>query len=464
MPEIHAKLSASISKRWMLNVEKNLKGCPGSIIRSWNCKSDGRNDAADIGTAAHLIGEWGLNEGKNPSEFPANHPTPYIDVDGNHIEINDSLIDGPTRYCETIWEDIERLEDDYLDEGQLFVEEQVCINKIFEDGDIEKALKFVNENNSIPVCAADLGGELDTCAKYYEYYVNELFNMFGTNDASFLIPGAILCVYDYKNGRWPVEVENNTQFLYYALGAAFAHDWNFEEVEMVVVQPNDMNNEEKVRRWRITKDELREWIPIFRQAALDVIYKHDTFNPSQDNCHYCPAKGECESQKQLVSDICKIDFAEDYEEDESGKEVLVAPPLGSLSYDELRRIVDNADFIKNYVESVSSVVRKLIENGDSDTKQKLNRKLVKGSSRRTYKYTDKEIIKYLEEDLLLDRSDFMVEKLIPMSKLQKVIEKPEFEQLVEKPEPPIIMVPYDDKRPEIETGAKSDFEDESDLE
>ena len=465
MPEIHAKLSASISKRWMLNVEKNLKGCPGSIIRGLEYPSSGPNDAADTGTAAHLIGEWGLNEGKHPREFPEHHPTPYIDVDGNHIKIDDDLISGPTVYCETIWEDIQELEDEYLDEGMLFVEERVGINEIFEDGDIQKLIDFVDENTMVvPVSANMLSKETPTCRDYFVRFINEMFNMFGTNDASYLIPGAILCVYDYKNGRWPVEVENNTQFLYYALGAAFAHDWNFEEVEMVVVQPNDMQNEEKVRRWRITKDELRAWIPIFRQAALDTIYKWDTYTPSRDNCHFCPAKGGCEDQKKLVSDICKIDFAEDFEEDtDTDEEVLIAPPLAGLNYDELRRIADNADFIKNYVDSVLKLVRNLVETGDDEMKERLNRKLVLGRSRRSYKFTDKEIINYLEEDLLLDREDFMVEKLIPMGKLEKILEEPEFKQIVHRPEPPIIMVALDDERPEVETAAKSDFEDESDL-
>ena len=464
MPEVHAKLSASISKRWMLNVEKNLKGCPGSIMRGLEFPANGPNDAADTGTAAHLICEWGLNEGKCPSEFPDHHPTPYIDVDGNHIEINDDLISGPKLYCETIWEDIQELEDEHLDEGMIFVEEQVSINDIFEDGDIQKLIDFADENMIIPVSANKLSKEVPTCDAYYARFINEMFNMFGTNDASYLIPGVILCVYDYKNGRWPVEVENNTQFLYYALGAAFAHDWNFEEVEMVVVQPNDMQNEEKVRRWRITKDELRAWIPIFRQAALDTIYKWDTYTPSQDNCHFCPAKGGCEDQKKLVSDICKMDFAEDFEEDiDTDEEVLIAPPLGGLNYDELRRIADNADFIKNYVDSVLKLVRNLVENGDDKMKERLNRKLVQGSSRRSYKHTEKEIIAFLEDELLLDREDFMVQKLMPMGKLEKILEKSEFNQLVHRPEPPIIMVSLDDDRPEVATGAKSDFEDESDL-
>lgn len=467
MPEIHAKLSASISKRWMLNVEKNLKGCPASItypMRFPISKAE-PNLAAATGTAAHYIGEWSLNEGKHPTEFASHHPKPYIVVDDGaggvmKIDITDDLVSGPTLYCETIWADIERLEDEYLDEGQMFVEEQVCINEIFNESDLDDLTEFAVNNNILQLTGPDIDAIEDEGNNEYMYYreiIKDMFNMFGTNDFSFLIPGEYLGVYDYKNGRWSVDVENNTQFLYYALGAAYAHDWNFEVVEMVVIQPNDGSNPEKVRRWVITKEELATWIPIFRQAALDTIYKWEEFNPSKDNCHYCPAAGACKAQMDNAKELVKMDFADEYVDEQK----IGLPQIGSLTYEQLGLIVKNADAIKNFVDSVVKFSKSRIMEGDDDMKKAAGKKLVAGRSSRKYSMTDAEVIEYLKDELLLDESDFMTPgKLMTITKLEKVVGKEVMAELTHRPEGSPTLVDEDDPREELATGAASDFEDD----
>ena len=75
---------------------------------------------------------------------------------------------------------------------------------------------------------------------------------FGTCDAWVWNPTTRgLYIYDYKNGVSVVEIKNNAQFLYYALGALVTLKFPALFIEMVVVQPRAKHKLGPVRRWRI---------------------------------------------------------------------------------------------------------------------------------------------------------------------------------------------------------------------
>lgn len=466
MPEIHAKLSASISKRWMWDKIKGpndypLKGCPGSITLSSKVVEPPRsNIAADTGTAAHYMGEKCLLDGKTVDEFVSNHPKDYINVTGAQdniikIPITEQMIEGVRLYTNTIWSDIEHYEKQFGVEAQIFVEEEFSLNHIFSDEDFEEIAEFIAESDLYP--------EIDDLDA--EEYAREWLTMFGTNDCSVVYPGKALFIYDYKNGRWPVPAENNTQFLYYAIGAAEEHNWDFEYIEMLAIQPNSMD-EEKTPRWRITKEELLEWVPVFKECALNTIRHPDEFNTGE-HCHFCPAKGMCQKQANDAMDAAKIDFEEDFIENDKGNYEVSLSPIDSLSYNDMRKILDNADAIMDFVKGVQTASKNMLLANNKEARNNLGKKLVHKAKNRKIHATDQEIIDFATNDLLLDINDITENlpehgKLLTMSKLENVIGKEEMKQFISRPEPDIIMVSEDDSREEIVISAADDFDDDLD--
>lgn len=467
MPELHAKLSASISKRWMWDKIKGpngypLKGCPGSITLSAKVIEPPRaNAAADTGTAAHEIGEKCLLEGITPEEFQSKHPKDYIAIRGSQgnivkIPITEKMIESVNLYTNTIWSDIEHYEAEFGVEAQIFVEEEFSLNHIFSDEDFEQIAEFIAESDYYP----DID-DLDA-----EEYAREWLTMFGTNDCSVVYPGKALFIYDYKNGRWPVPAENNTQFLYYAIGAAEVHNWDFDYVEMLAVQPNS-TDEEKTPRWRITKDELKEWVPVFRRCALHTISYPDEFNTGE-HCHFCPAKGMCQKQADEAMSAAELDFEDDFEQNDEGNFDVKLAPIDSLSYAHMRKIIDAGDDIINFVNSVRAAAKGLLIANDSTARSELGMKLVHKKKNRKIHATDQEIIDYATEELLLDISDITQNagkpKLLPMSKLEDVLGKDEMKQFISHPDPDIIMVSADDEREEVVLNPADDFDDDLDDE
>jgi len=130
--------------------------------------------------------------------------------------------------------------------------------------------------------------------------------LFGTNDCSILSPLGKLTVLDYKNGRKLVEVVNNPQLLYYALGAA--RGLEITSVELVIVQPNGDHPDGPIRAWTTTPERLREFEVELKERVKVVnkarAYKtakevneifYDAFAEAGDHCTFCKAAGFCET-------------------------------------------------------------------------------------------------------------------------------------------------------------------------
>jgi len=81
--------------------------------------------------------------------------------------------------------------------------------------------------------------------------------MFGTVDASIAREYGTLKVYDYKHGKGVlVNVKDNWQLLYYAVG--LAHGGDYSHVEMAIIQPRASGYTEP-EVWRLRIEELNLW-------------------------------------------------------------------------------------------------------------------------------------------------------------------------------------------------------------
>lgn len=134
--------------------------------------------------------------------------------------------------------------------------------------------------------------------------------LFGTADFVFYDPKKKkLSVYDYKHGAGlPVEVENNTQLMYYGLGALLSTGFPCETVVINIVQPRCFHPDGPVRRWEISAMDLLEFSADLKDFAVATEQK-DAPLEAGDHCRFCPASGVCPklSDKALV--LAKEEFS-----------------------------------------------------------------------------------------------------------------------------------------------------------
>jgi len=116
--------------------------------------------------------------------------------------------------------------------------------------------------------------------------------MFGTFDAGILDHFGTLDVIDYKYGAGhPVSVRNNLQMIFYALGLAHLHHWNFKRVRMWIDQPR-IKGYDGPTFWELRTMALKPWVDIFKKKVDRVLKNPDEFVEGA-HCHWCKAKNVC---------------------------------------------------------------------------------------------------------------------------------------------------------------------------
>lgn len=225
----HSKIGASSASRWM--------ACPGSVRL---CENTARRSSeyADEGTAAHALAELCFKNGD---------PDAMI-----HIG---QIIEG-----QPVTLDMAEAVNVYLDE-----------------------------------VASDTqpGDEQDFEVRFS---LNEIHTgLFGTADRVRYRPDtATLRITDYKHGAGiPVEVEDNVQLMYYAIGGALRlHNRGIRTIEIQIVQPRCPHSDGPVRTWSLDVVDLLEFAADLRDAAIATENPNAPLVPG-DHCRWCAAAGFC---------------------------------------------------------------------------------------------------------------------------------------------------------------------------
>lgn len=137
-------------------------------------------------------------------------------------------------------------------------------------------------------------------------------NMGGTFDAAIIEYFGTLTVIDYKYGAGVV-VEpgpDNTQLLMYALGLAHKHDFMFEKVRLVIIQPRAEHKAGPVREWVISIEELKTWEEKFRHAVIACEKPKAKLNAGTW-CRWCPAQVICPALSAEAMAQAQMDFSDD---------------------------------------------------------------------------------------------------------------------------------------------------------
>ena len=311
----HATLGASSSERWM--------ACPGSVRMS-----EGRPEYPSIykqeGTAAHEIAARALKTGRDPSLWV-----------GTVVEVEDA--------------------------GETFEIE-------ITDEMAEAAAVFVDYVNGVVSRLRDRGAEVEL---YIETRIdlsrlNPPALMYGRADAGIVarLKGqTAIEVADFKYGQGKVvEVDDNSQGQYYALGFTIATRVKGDIYKVTIVQPRAPHRDGVIRSEKFTWGRLVAFKKeLFTAAEV-------TLDPNAplvfgDHCKFCPALAVCPAQRAMVEEVAQAEF--------STLPVLakkettpLLPAPAELTKEQLVEVMEKGHLITSWVSAVHAHVKTLTEGGE----------------------------------------------------------------------------------------------------
>lgn len=248
----HSKLGASSMHRW--------SACPGSVRLSAGLESTSSFYAAE-GTVAHEMAAGCLESGADSDQWLAGAVKRLDEYD---IQLTAEMREAVQVYLDAVRGDA------------------------------------IEEDGSAPIRLVE-----------HKFHLKELHpDLFGTADCVQVWPAKkLMRVYDYKHGAGvAVDVDNNVQLKYYALGALLSYKKPIAEVELVIVQPRCPHEGGQVRRYRFKAVELLD----FEADLMDAVRRTEDPNAPLhlgDHCHWCPAAALCPEAKSRAQEAAKMEFS-----------------------------------------------------------------------------------------------------------------------------------------------------------
>lgn len=236
----HSKLGASKAHRWF--------ECPGSVALCATVVAPPASVHAARGTMAHDVAAKCLDRGEDAELWV-----------GNRFEIDEHRM---------------RFEQDDAAAVQVYLD---AIRADATAGPSDAPVRMIEQ----------------------KFHLKDLhYSLYGTADCvQWFKRTKLLRVYDYKHGAGvAVDVKDNPQLLYYALGALLETGAPVKEVEIVVVQPRCPHPDGPVRRQRIPAIDLLE----FRADLLDAVARTEDPNAPRNAgewCMFCEVQAVCPEAK-----------------------------------------------------------------------------------------------------------------------------------------------------------------------
>ena len=269
----HAKLSPSAAHRWM--------NCAGSVKKIGDEPSTAGMPAM-LGTAAHKVIEYMLK----------NNKTNAAELKGYWVHVKEagdeeSLIfspDDPMALSKREGWFAFLVDDDMIYGVQTMIDEVARVM-----GDMTEPVLFTERYLDGTWLDPRLGGTADVTG------MEEIVEW--------------IHLFDYKNGRVIVEVDDNEQMKNYAVFLLHEHPGALGVV-IHLVQPNAAHEDGFIRTETYTADELKMFEIQLKEAA-DAVTPPNAPLRAGDWCVYCPAKDRCPAFDALMLAEAAVDFAED---------------------------------------------------------------------------------------------------------------------------------------------------------
>ena len=253
--------------------------------------------------------------------------------------------------------------------------------------------------------------------------------LFGSNDACVLEFMGTLEVIDLKYGKGvEVQAEGNKQLMYYALGAAYGGD--FERIKLTIIQPRVQNPIKSVEMSMTELDKFADDLG----SAVDATKVENAKLEAGSHCRFCAAKSICPAQREKAQELARMDFAAAAPITEKS-----LPDPSKIDEVTLKNILDHADSVKKWLDSVSSYALSQLEKGMPVK----GYKLVEGRSNRKVSST-------MELEMAFGEGIYE-NKVMGIGKLEKKFGAKEIAPFLIKPQGKMTLAPEHDKRPAVQT-------------
>lgn len=145
-------------------------------------------------------------------------------------------------------------------------------------------------NFMLKIHAENPGSIIQVESRVYLDFIHP--EMFGTYDGAVIDYFDTLHVFDFKYGRGHVvDPKNNLQMLFYGVGVAHLHHWNFKKARLWIIQPRIRGYRGPVF-WDVAIEDLKLYADFFQEAVETVECEPETFSQGPW-CHWCKAKSIC---------------------------------------------------------------------------------------------------------------------------------------------------------------------------
>ena len=271
--------------------------------------------------------------------------------------------------------------------------------------------------------------------------------LFGTLDYAWVDQWGKLIVIDYKYGQgvavFPTDEDGteNSQLMYYAAGIAHKYDYEFDEVELVIIQPRVWSDDGEIHRsasttiGRVKKFEKQVKIAVALSKTPEAPLKAGNW------CRWCPAASFCPeiSENQLrQADIL-------FEPETAAIQAIPEPKALTAEY--IPKLLDACDLLETWIEKVRERAFELASKGEKIKGRKL---VQKRSTRVWLPDAEKEACKLLESPYNRSfMSPAQIEKYAKEIGMDKEAIKSFTEKFTTSLSSGVTLVPESDKRPEV---------------
>ena len=362
----HSPFGGSAASRFM--------ACPGSIALSGQAPSEKPSPYAEEGTFAHAVAAEALETSARSTTAAIGKVIGFLDHgESKKREITAEISKAVDVYLEAVWDEFDLDPDAVIEVEQGF---------------------------ALDLDAAEPG------------------EVFGTNDALVYSPARRkLTIFDYKHGAGVmVDVEDNTQLKFYAIGAMQGHpEWDVREIELVIVQPRAFSaSGDGVKRWSLPMAEVIEFPYELNEAVAKCKTDDAPLNPG-DHCRWCPAATICTAREQSFVTAVREDFA--------GVDLLGIEPVAlaiepaSLDFDRMAEIVAAYDRLGSWVSSLRTAMDEHLLSGGTVK----GWKVVEAVARRAWTVGEQEIADYLELMYGVPEGELRPRKLVTITDAKKLL-------------------------------------------
>lgn len=315
------------------------------------------------------------------------------------------------------------------------VAEEILNNKLIDCEDpeiIDNVMVYVEHARELQKGCSSYGVE-------EKFDLSSIYpGLFGTADFwAFNASTGVLDVVDYKHGQGiSVEVENNPQLQYYALGALLKLKLKPTQIRMTIVQPRAWHPDGPIRSWTIPVTQLIDFTADLIDYAEET-QKEDAAIVPGDHCRFCAAAALCPTLTELSVTNTQVEIGPKYE-----------PAV-------LGEMLSKVPAIKAWIKNLESFAFHEANKG----REIPGFKLVPKKTHRKWKD-----IEDLDTKLLLEcglsYEDVWNKKMRTPAQVEDKLDKEGKELLKQftfKPEGGVTLAPLEDKRKKAKSSVETDF-------